>query len=674
MRIEVVPCNGGLGAKLCIHEFTPKDWKARFEEVESLYLVLSQAGIAGEFLDKPSLQMVHDLLGRFSNVDSAEALEEAQSIMVASGVLPADDEVLGLRLLKAYLMGEDELNNIKFRLAREPYEVTKKSINQGCLVEKGDMILAFSAIKKGSPGVGVFGESIPSKPESTLPKPGNSILVENNKWMSLKKGILVVEDNTFKILGPRTPDEDCILVSEDKMSVRLILQNRDGDDFKPTMGFIQQFIADQHFAFALPLEKVRSALDAFTTTGRNQESVILKGKPSIPGKNGNLELLVNPEPTLPESEKDGRIDFKAFSYFRTIEKGTRLAKVNAPVEGTVGLDVFGNPLMPEAVVPFNPVLGMNTELTGSDPACIVAGCAGRLMLAGGVPVVVETLQIQGDVSLKSGNITFPGAVVVNGDIRDNLEIKAKGDIDISGTVEDGTIVTEGAIVVKGGFMGTGKGVIKSKLSSVTIGFIQNQRIESHSDIIVYNEVMNAQLCAKKSIAMKSLGHSVVGGHLIAYTGIEICNAGNPTGAKTILEVGKDFEVEMELNQKKSALKELMADMEFLDKMFEKLQSLVHCGTDAKGEIRLLEQRTRGVLQFLKPIRDIFAQQISDLESKLYYPGDCYIWVRGEAFPGTMLRYQDRNLIVKEVSRGKRWVFRGKPSADQPRDQDFADYT
>jgi uncharacterized protein (DUF342 family) len=673
MRIEPQACNNGLGARLRFHDFTPESWKARFAEVESLRQLLSEAGIAAEFIDKASLQIVHDLLSQASGADSAEAVEEAQSIVVASGVPPMEDEIVGLRLLKAYLMEEEELNSLKARLAQEPYEAIERSINPGCLVEKGAMILGYSAIKKGSPGVGVFGEEIPSNSYGTsLPKPGNSILDENGKWLALKKGVLVVEDNTFKILGPRLPDDGCILVSQDRMSVRLILRQSD-DDFKPTLGFLRQFIADQRFYRPPAMDKVQAALEAFTATGKSQNVVILTGKPSTEGKDGSLELLVHPGPNIPEPEKDGRVDFKSFSYFRSVKKGEPLAKVASPLAGTVGMDVFGDPLLPGPVAAFNRPIGKNTELAGSDPAYIVAACSGRLALVEGIPEVVDTLQITEDVSLKTGNISFPGSVEVNGDVRDNLEIKAKGDVDIGGIVEDGSIVSEGAIVVKGGFTGTGKGVIKSKLSSVSIGFIRNQRIESHSDIIVYNEVMNAHLCAKKNIAMKSLGHSVVGGHLIAYTGIEIFNAGNLTGAKTILEVGKDFEVEMELNQKKTALKEIQADIDFLDKTAAKLQNQIRWGGDAKGDIRLLEQRSRGVLQFLKPLKDALAAKIQDLEGKLYNPGDCYIWVKGEVFPGTVLKYQDRTLVVKELAKGKRWLFRGKAGGASSRQRNSSDF-
>src|SRR5690606_21041506 len=296
------------------------------------------------------------------------------------------------------------------------------------------------------------------------------------------------------------------------------------------------------------------------------------------------------------------------------------------------------------------------------PAGIVALCDGKFTVADGVPEVVETLKIGGDVSLKTGSVTFPGSVEVQGDLRDNLEIHASGAVDITGVVEDGCIVSEGAVVVKGGFTGTGKGVIKSKLSSVTIGYIRNQRIESHSNIVVYNEVVNALLFARKSILMKTSEHSVVGGHLLAFQSIEIHNAGSPAAIKTILEVGKDFEVERMLHEKRAALKEMESDRVFLEGMLAKLQDMVRWSRDVKPDTRLLEQRTKGVMQFLGRRIEETGKEIGDLEARLYFPGDCFIHIRGDAYPGTVLRHRDRAVFVKDVEKGKRWLFRNGGNA------------
>lgn len=247
MQIDVKACNGGLGAQLLINGFTPEDSQALFGDVASLHTLLSRSGIPPEFMDKPSLQLVHNLLSHPEDGRLAETLEEIHSIIVASGVAPTDDEMLGLRMAREYLSSEEELTDLKCRLASEPYETTEKSVNPKSLVNVGDLILGFSGIKKGVPGIGVFGAAIPTGPEnSALPKPGNSIFEEANKWVALKRGVLVVEDNTLKILGPRNAEHDYILVSEDKLSVRLLLRSEEGDDFKPTLKFLEQIILERH--------------------------------------------------------------------------------------------------------------------------------------------------------------------------------------------------------------------------------------------------------------------------------------------------------------------------------------------------------------------------------------------------------------------------------------------
>jgi uncharacterized protein (DUF342 family) len=327
----------------------------------------------------------------------------------------------------------------------------------------------------------------------------------------------------------------------------------------------------------------------------------------------------------------------------------------------LGMDVFGQSILPPRSIPFEKAAGKNTERKGVDILSVLATKDGKLSMAGGVPEVTDTLEIRDDVSLKTGNIDFPGSVEIQGDLRDNMEIRADGNVDISGTVEDGCITSGGAIVVHGGFTGSGKGVIKSKLSSVTIGHIRNQRIESHSNIIVYNEIINALLCAKNSIVMKTPEHSVIGGHLKAYSSIELSNVGNPGGVKTILEVGKDFEVELELDEKRALLKSMSEDLEFLENVFIKLHNQVRSNPAVTLEIRLLEQRTKGILQFIYKLREPLNAEIRILESRLYNPGDCFVHVRGCAYPGTVLKYKDRIHIVSELAKEKRWLFRGQGS-------------
>jgi uncharacterized protein (DUF342 family) len=398
-------------------------------------------------------------------------------------------------------------------------------------------------------------------------------------------------------------------------------------------------------------------LDAFLREGTEQEVLLLEGVLPRPGKNGSIQLLVDPEPDLPDAETIRNVDFKAFTFFRTVAKGERLARILPPQPGVAGMDVFGNITLPRPGAPVKVKPGRNTEFAPDDPDVIVASKDGKLSVEDGIPYVVDTLKVSDDVSFKTGNLRFPGSIEVTGNVLDKFSIEAKGDVGIGGVVENGVVISEGAILIKGGVIGGAAGLIKSKLSSVTIGFIRNQRIESHSNIVVYNEVLNGQLLARKSILMKSNGHSVIGGHLVAYESIEIHNAGNEAGTRTILEVGKDFEIEAELLRKRETLKAVRADLEFLEKRRDKLEMIVRWEGGKHTENRLLEQRVKGVLKFLERLRQGLNARLNELETLLYNPNDCHIAVSGTAYPGTLLKHRDKVIPINEAMRGKRWLFK-----------------
>jgi hypothetical protein len=151
---------------------------------------------------------------------------------------------------------------------------------------------------------------------------------------------------------------------------------------------------------------------------------------------------------------------------------------------------------------------------------------------------------------------------------------------------------------------------------------------------------------------------VIGGHLVAYESIEIHNAGNEAGTKTILEVGKDFEIESELLRKRETLKAVRADLEFLEKKRDKLDLIVRWEAGKNAENRLLDQRVKGVLKFLERLRLGLKARLNELEAALYNPKDCHILVSGTAWPGTVLKHRDKIIPINEPLKGKRWIFKG----------------
>jgi uncharacterized protein (DUF342 family) len=663
MRVEVLACNDGLEAKLSIRDFNLNAWRELFPSPLAFKSYLLAQGLAPDLIADAAVDaLCSQIAEAAARGDPPDAdLREAQSLILASGVAPTHEEAEGLLFHKSYLSEPRAVEALDRELQAHGFDAAAKAVNPDCLVDAGHAILSFLSVKEGKAGRDVYGKEIPFHPyTASLPAAGHGIVKLEKKWVAKDQGALVFIQDTLKVIGAGGTLPGLIRVSDDKLQAWLILNDeevRRDQDSSRAFGAIQEAMDRMGLLPMRDEARIRGALEAFLREGTEQEVLLLEGSSPQRGRDGAVELLIDPEPDLPDPEAVGNMDFKAFTFFRAVAAGDRLARVLPPQAGLAGTDVFGNITLPQPGAPVQVKPGRNTGFAPDDPCLILATKNGKLAVEDGIPYVVDTLKIAQDVSFRTGNLNFPGSIEVEGNVLDRFAIQAKGDVGIAGVVENGVVVSEGAILIKGGVIGGGSGFIKSKLSSVTIGFIHNQRIESHSNIVVYNEVLNGQLMARKSILMKSAAHSVVGGHLVACEGIEIHNSGNEAGAKTILEVGKDYEIEAELLRKRETLVAVRADLDFLEKKKAKLGMIVRWEAGANPESRLLERRVAGVAALLDRIRKGLIAKLNELEAALYIKGDCHISISGTAYPGTVLKYRDKVIPINEAMRGKRWLFR-----------------
>lgn len=660
MRVEILCCNDGLEAKASIRDFEPAAWRDRFPSPLAFKSFLLAQGLAPDLIEDAAVDALCSQIAEAAAGGLAD-LREAQSLILASGVAPVHEEAEGLMFHKTYLSEPQEVDELDRILRTQGFEAAAKGLHPDCLVDAGHTIVSFLSVKAGKAGRDVYGKEIPFHPyTASLPDVGPGIVKLDKKWVAKKKGALVFLQDALRVIGPGGTMPGCIRVSEDKSKAWVLLSDdvvRRDQDSARAIDAIKEEMARMGLQPMRDEARIRGELETFLRDGTEKEVLLVEGLAPMRGRDGTVELLIDPEPDLPDPESIGNMDFKAFTFFRAVAKGDRLARILPPQAGQVGMDVFGNMAFPEPGTPVRVTPGRNTVFAPGDASLILAVKDGKLCVEDGIPHVVDTLKITEDVSFRTGNLKFPGSIEVEGNVLDKFAIHAKGDIGVTGVVENGVLISEGAILIQGGVVGGGGGFIKSKLSSVTIGFIHNQRIESHSNIIVYNEVLNGQLLARKSILMKSAGHSVVGGHLVAFEGIEIHNAGNEAGAKTILEVGKDFEIEAELLRKREALKAVRADLEFMEKKSSKLKAIVRWEAGANPETRLLERRVGGVVGLLEKIRQGLIARLNELDAALYIKSDCHIAISGTAYPGTLLRYRDKVIPIHEAVRGKRWLFK-----------------
>jgi uncharacterized protein (DUF342 family) len=245
--------------------------------------------------------------------------------------------------------------------------------------------------------------------------------------------------------------------------------------------------------------------------------------------------------------EDGSVNFKELNLIQNVVKGQPLAQKIPPEQGKAGITLYGRYLEAKNGKDIKLPLGKNVAVD-SDGATIIAETNGQVLLVADKVNVEPIMQIDGDVSIKTGNITFLGTVVVKGNVEDGYDITASGNIEIAGTVGKSKIVAEGDIVVSLGINGRDEGYIKAG-KSLWAKFIQNVQVDVEENIIVTDGIINSNVTANKKIIVQGKRAAIIGGHVFATEEIYAKTLGSSAGgSETIIEVGFDPKAKRRLDE------------------------------------------------------------------------------------------------------------------------------
>ena len=167
-------------------------------------------------------------------------------------------------------------------------------------------------------------------------------------------------------------------------------------------------------------------------------------------------------------------------------------------------------------------------MVDSDGHTILAATNGQVLLIADKINVEPVMEIEGDVSIKTGNITFLGTVIVKGNVDDGFNIKASGNIEVYGTVGRSSLIADGNIIVSLGIMGRDEGVIQAG-KSLWAKFIQNTTVTVEEFVIVADGIINSNVTARKRILLQGKRAAIIGGHLFATEEISAKTVGSSGG-------------------------------------------------------------------------------------------------------------------------------------------------
>jgi uncharacterized protein (DUF342 family) len=279
-----------------------------------------------------------------------------------------------------------------------------------------------------------------------------------------------------------------------------------------------------------------------------------------------------------------------------VKKDQVLATLKPRRPGKEGMTVRGTVLPFGSITPEGVTSGTNTRVEGNT---IVAAIHGQLIIENKVLNVQDTLVIKGAVDYSTGNIVFPGDVIIHGTVSDGFKIFAGGSLNIKQTLDLTRVVTKGDIIVAGGIIGHSTGLIKSG-GSIRTKFIENCRVAARDSVLVDLEIIHSDIFALNSVEMSEKG-KIVGGNIYAVHVLRTGAVGRKGSPATHIHCGIDFAAQQEKENCNNQLHILAAKLRRLREMLDEAVPDSETLAKMKALLQKLEDERKKVTERLTKI-------------------------------------------------------------------------
>ncbi|MEM0982845.1 MAG: FapA family protein [Planctomycetota bacterium] len=305
-------------------------------------------------------------------------------------------------------------------------------------------------------------------------------------------------------------------------------ENADSEEFQEAVvarGTPVEHGLDGRFDFAPHVELLRDQIERRAKAAKNrrfkdQEEAVTAGD------NGNGVV-----------DDEYAINFYDDSSFIVVRKGEPIGRIEPPTPGVDGVDVSGNAIAARQGQSADIKIGAGTTETSSG---VISAVAGKLSYDAGEIRVDDTLDIQGSVDFSTGNIKFPGDVIIHKGVRDKFEVNAQGNVRIDDLVEAATIRTASDLTLRGGMAGRGSGEIDVQRVAAA-RYLDGVVGRVGGDLCVEREISNCNLLIAKRI--ESPNCTIRGGEVRVGRRIEVAQIGGEGEIETGVVLGVIPELE-----------------------------------------------------------------------------------------------------------------------------------
>ncbi|MCA3006399.1 MAG: DUF342 domain-containing protein [Phycisphaerales bacterium] len=282
-----------------------------------------------------------------------------------------------------------------------------------------------------------------------------------------------------------------------------------------------------------------------TFPGRPIQTVVSRGLSPQPGVEGRFEpppqLARCFEPATPDQSAAARqavpadldpTDHYGRASVNAVAAGDRLGTLVPPVPGTDGRDVTGKAINAAECRPFP--LDVDDSVRIEPDGSVVAAVAGIVQWDPPRLRIRQQMRIAGYVDFASGNVNFPGDVLVERGVRDRFQLAAGGSLTVGGLIEAAVVSCGRDAWLLGGMAAKDQGSLRVRRDCRT-HYLNSVNAEVGRDLYPTRELVNSVVTVGRDLIGPKC--SMTGGRLAVARRCVLEVVGNSKNIPTEIELG-----------------------------------------------------------------------------------------------------------------------------------------
>lgn len=533
----------------------------------------------------------------------------------------------------ASVNGDDDI--VEWHLDVQSEDINKRA------VLPGQTIATIKSNSKSKPGVDVFGEIVSGIDGSKLSLGCGEGVEEitvngSSEYKALWLGVVQSESDTLTV-------KSGIKISDDNLKATMSLLRPDmtSDEGNISFQHVIMTLNEHGIVYGIKNDDIKMILEKINKERKSEADLLVAE--GLPAKDG-VDTRIDFDKELSVSGKilpNGGIDYHDKSYPWNVNVNDVVGKVIPPQRSEDGKNIKGEALIANQAKESEPELeGIKKDADGT-----LRITEDGILLINGINLKVsDSLEVEGDVCQKTGNINSDKTVSVKGYVEPGFVLETKGDAIIQENVEDSTVSAEGSVVIKSGIRGTHSKIISG--GNLTASFAENADLNAVGDILIANSVINCHTVSQGTMHVgdaHSQKSALVGDVTRAIKGVEVAILGSDSFNKTIIEVGAGNDSYMKLREMADEILGVKKGIADINKLHE------HCCKNPKSQKEqnaLLLKLTGTLDQKNKEYTELLEEK-EKLAELMEESKNAKVIVHKRVYPGVVIHILNKKYEVKQ---------------------------